>query len=248
MASAVVYESVPREISVTLKAESLTLAPAVQDVVDREWSRAVREHPDWFRGEVFSIAHMSLDPKRLGIELKRTDYAHYLATIRGLLDQSDACRVLYGAGIGRTADNYLVFGQMGRHTAYGGRLQGVGGGLDFADVNQNAVDVVGSVRRELAEELGLVSAAIVPRWLKQGGPWDFVVLVCEVSLPLTLRQLLQQYRTFVRQVNDKGGVPEFEELVALKGSWSAVEDFLAADSRPRVDYLSQALRRMAEQR
>lgn len=220
------------------------LPPDQQRLVDMLWASLHQEHPSWFRGEVFTIEEIGQHVDYVEFVLARTDYAHYLATVKGLIDPQFACQVLYGAAILRTRDNHLVFGEMGPETTYAGRVQGIAGGISDQDIDDHRVNLQRSVLRELYEETGLTTAELVPRWLKMGGPYHFVVVVHEARVTLDLAMLKSVYAEYVKKLEALGETPEFRELMSLEATPRAVERFLIEDPRPRVDYLDGVLARM----
>lgn len=244
MSEEIVLESVPDKVSVVVHPHSLILPPRVQSIIDAHWAEAMHQHPSWFRGLVFTITGVMKSSSELRIELKATDYAHYWATISATVSGFYACRVLYGAGIVCTTDKFLVFGQMGEHTAYPGRLQGVGGGLDSNDVIGGRIVMVRSLLRELKEEIGVDTANVVPLALKTGGPWNFVVLVYVVHVPMTLANLMARYLDYEAWLRSQGQIPEFAKMVTVPANHLAVSRFLSDESRPMVDYLPPSLIRL----
>ncbi len=65
----------------------------------------------------------------------------------------------FGSGVLRAADGALIYGVMGRTTSNAGRVYPVGGTLDHDDVREGgAIDMFGSIARELTEETGLTVA------------------------------------------------------------------------------------------
>ena len=103
-----------------------------------------------FRGVRFSAAYFE------------TDFASFLAWRDwGFPD----LHVFNGFGMGalRCSDGAFVLGEMGQHTSNAGRIYFPSGTPDLDDVVDGAVDISGSVARELEEETGLVPATTAAR-------------------------------------------------------------------------------------
>ena len=83
-----------------------------------------------------------------------TDFASFLAWRDWGFPDKD---VFNGFGMGalRCADGAFVLGEMGRHTSNAGRIYFPSGTPDLDDIRDGAVDISGSVARELEEETGL---------------------------------------------------------------------------------------------
>ena len=64
----------------------------------------------------------------------------------------------FGMGALRCADGVFVLGEMGQHTANAGRVYFPSGTPDLDDISGCAVDIPGSVAREVEEETGLTAA------------------------------------------------------------------------------------------
>jgi len=95
-----------------------------------------------FTGEVFSASYFE------------TDFASFLAWRDWGFPDKD---VFNGFGMGalRCADGAFVLGEMGQHTSNAGRIYFPSGTPDLDDIRDGAVDIPGSVARELEEETGL---------------------------------------------------------------------------------------------
>ena len=72
----------------------------------------------------------------------------------------------FAMGALRASDGAYLMGVMGDHTANAGRIYFPAGTPDPEDVRGEAVDLLGNVMRELAEETGLTAAdvSIAPGW------------------------------------------------------------------------------------
>ena len=91
---------------------------------------------------------------RLSASYFETDFASFLAWRDWGFPDKD---VFNGFGMGalRCADGAFVLGEMGQHTSNAGRIYFPSGTPDLDDIRDGAVDISGSVARELEEETGL---------------------------------------------------------------------------------------------
>jgi 8-oxo-dGTP pyrophosphatase MutT (NUDIX family) len=83
----------------------------------------------------------------------------------------------FGMGALRCADGAFVLGEMGRHTANAGRIYFPSGTPDLDDISDGAVDIAGSVAREVEEETGLTSADY-----QADAHWDCVVSGAAIAM------------------------------------------------------------------
>src|SRR4029077_9462499 len=91
---------------------------------------------------------------RLSASYFETDFASVLAWRDWGYPDKD---VFNGFGMGalRCADGAFVLGEMAQHTSLAGRIYFPSGTPDLDDIRDGAVDLAGSVARELEEETGL---------------------------------------------------------------------------------------------
>lgn len=116
-----------------------------------------REKPAIWNGRVLLGRNPVFSGERLSAGYFETDFASFLAWRDwGFPDAT----VFNGFGMGalRCADGAFVLGEMGQHTSNAGRIYFPSGTPDLDDISDGAVDIAGSVARELAEETGLAPA------------------------------------------------------------------------------------------
>ncbi|OCK53646.1 hypothetical protein [Bradyrhizobium sp. LMTR 3] len=123
--------------------------------IDAHFSEKQREKPALWNGRVLLGRNPVFSGDRLSASYFETDFASFLAWRDwGFPDPS----VFNGFGMGALlcADGAFVLGEMGQHTANAGRIYFPSGTPDLDDIRDGAVDISGSVTRELEEETGLV--------------------------------------------------------------------------------------------
>jgi 8-oxo-dGTP pyrophosphatase MutT (NUDIX family) len=128
-----------------------------------------REKPKMWNGPILLARNPVFTGNRFSASYFDIDFASFLAWRDwGFPDTG----VFNGFGMGalRCSDGAFVLGEMSQHTANAGRIYFPSGTPDLNDVSGGAVDMPGSVGREVEEETGLTS-----RDYRPGAHWDCVV-------------------------------------------------------------------------
>jgi 8-oxo-dGTP pyrophosphatase MutT (NUDIX family) len=144
--------------------------------IDAHFALKQGEKPQLFNGRVLLARHPVFSADRFSADFFETDFASFLAWRDwGFPDAS----VFNGFGMGalRCSDGAFVMGEMGRHTANAGRIYFPSGTPDLDDIRADAVDIAGSVAREVEEETGLA-----PADYRAGAEWDCVVSGIAVAM------------------------------------------------------------------
>jgi len=125
--------------------------------IDAHFAAKQREKPTLWNGRVLLGRNPLFAGERLTASYFETDFASFLAWRDwGFPDHS----VFNGFGMGalRSSDGAFALGEMGQHTSNAGRIYFPSGTPDLDDIRGSALDIDGSVARELEEETGLTAA------------------------------------------------------------------------------------------
>jgi 8-oxo-dGTP pyrophosphatase MutT (NUDIX family) len=144
--------------------------------IDAHFALKQGKTPQLFNGRVLLARHPVFSADRFSADFFETDFASFLAWRDwGFPDAS----VFNGFGMGalRCSDGAFVLGEMGRHTANAGRIYFPSGTPDLDDIRGDAVDIAGSIAREIEEETGLT-----PADYRAGAAWDCVVSGAAVAM------------------------------------------------------------------
>jgi 8-oxo-dGTP pyrophosphatase MutT (NUDIX family) len=136
--------------------------------IDAHFAVKQREKPIW-NGRILLGRNPDFTGERFSASYFEADFASFLAWRDwGFPDAS----VFNGFGMGalRCRDGAFVLGEMGQHTSNAGRIYFPSGTPDLDDISGGAVDIPGSVAREVEEETGLRAADY-----RAAGHWDCVV-------------------------------------------------------------------------
>jgi 8-oxo-dGTP pyrophosphatase MutT (NUDIX family) len=135
-----------------------------------------REKPQMWNGRILLARNPVFTGTGFRAGYFETDFASFLAWRDWGFPDRD---IFNGFGMGalRSNDGAFVLGEMGAHTANAGRIYFPSGTPDLDDISGGAVDMAGSVAREVAEETGLTAADY-----RAGAHWDCVVSGVSVAM------------------------------------------------------------------
>ena len=139
-----------------------------------------REKPQMWNGRLLLARNPAFTVSGFRAGYFETDFASFLAWRDWGFPDRD---VFNGFGMGalRCNDGAFVLGEMSQHTANAGRIYFPSGTPDLDDISAGAVDMAGSVAREVAEETGLTAADY-----RADAHWDCVVSGASVAMIRTL--------------------------------------------------------------
>ncbi|KRQ01754.1 hypothetical protein AOQ72_09990 [Bradyrhizobium yuanmingense] len=144
-----------------------------------------RERPKIWNGRILLGRDAVFSDGYLRATYFETDFASFLAWRDwGFPDKA----VFNGFGMGalRASDGAFIMGEMAPHTANAGRIYFPSGTPDLDDVRDGALDIPGSVVREVGEETGLTAAdyRIEPGWhCVVTGPTIAMLQVINLDIP-----------------------------------------------------------------
>ena len=125
--------------------------------IEAHFALQQREKPKLWNGRVLLGRNPVFAGDRLTASYFETDFASFLAWRDWGFPDKD---VFNGFGMGAllASDGAFALGEMGQHTSNAGRIYFPSGTPDLDDIKDSAVDIEGSVARELEEETGLTAA------------------------------------------------------------------------------------------
>jgi 8-oxo-dGTP pyrophosphatase MutT (NUDIX family) len=122
--------------------------------IEAHFAHARRDRPGLWNGEVLVMHRHRLDRDVLEGAFLQTDFASFM-TWRDWGFPEAGVTNCFSMGALRTSDGGWVMGVMAPHTSAAGKIYFPAGTPDPGDVVDGAVDLAGSVIREVAEETGL---------------------------------------------------------------------------------------------
>jgi 8-oxo-dGTP pyrophosphatase MutT (NUDIX family) len=144
--------------------------------IDAHFAIKQAEKPQIWNGRILLARNPGFSAERFSASYFDADFSSFLAWRDwGFPDAS----VFNGFGMGalRSADGAFVLGEMSGHTSNAGRVYFPSGTPDLDDIRDGAVDISGSVAREVLEETGLE-----PADYRAAAHWDCVVSGAAIAM------------------------------------------------------------------
>jgi 8-oxo-dGTP pyrophosphatase MutT (NUDIX family) len=181
--------------------------------IERHFEQAREQRPALWNGRVLLLHRFMIEAGVLRGAYLETDFASFLAwRDAGFPDPS--VRNCFAAGALRAADGAFLLGRMARHTANAGKIYFPAGTPDPGDVGADgAVDLMGSVLRELQEETGLLASEVSP-----GPRWQAALAGARIGLMRPLRahedsdKLAARIHAFIAGEKE----PELEDVMIVR--------------------------------
>jgi len=164
------------QLDLSVQPWSWRFAEARRVDIDAHFAVHQRNKPGIWNGRILLGRDPDFTEGRFSARYFEADFASFLAWRDWGFPDKD---VFNGFGMGalRCSDGAFVLGEMGQHTANAGRIYFPSGTPDLDDVNGSALDMSGSVAREVEEETGLT-----PADYRAGPHWDCVVTGAAIAM------------------------------------------------------------------
>jgi hypothetical protein len=241
-----------RKLSVVLKKRTSALPKNIVSKIERHWSDSISGKRKLFRGSVLCAVSIEKNKSSIRINVAESDYAHYLATLDGILPKKYNCRSVYTSIILYTTDNFLVLGEMDSHNSVPGQIQCPGGGITMEDLENGFFDFKSNAVKELAEEFYLDAndpAQITYfelKFLKTGGDINTIGIMFEARTNFTKNKFEEFFKKKRKEEIASRKNPEFKKLVFVYQSPAKIKHFLKNDPRSKNDYLHLLLKSLQQ--
>jgi hypothetical protein len=163
-------------LDLRVRAQRWPFAEARRADIAAHFAQKQIEKPKIWNGALLLGRNPQFSGERFGAEYFQTDFASFLAWRDwGFPDRE----VFNGFGMGalRCSDGAFALGEMASHTSNAGRVYFPSGTPDLDDIRDGAVDMSGSIGREVAEETGLT-----PADYRAEAHWDCVVSGAAIAI------------------------------------------------------------------
>jgi 8-oxo-dGTP pyrophosphatase MutT (NUDIX family) len=182
--------------------------------IDAHFAVKRAERPKIWNGRILLGRNPDFTGDRFSAAYFDADFASFLAWRDWGFPDRD---VFNGFGMGalRCADGAFLLGEMGQHTSNAGRIYFPSGTPDLDDISHDAVDISGSVAREVEEETGLSAADY-----RAAAHWDCVVSGAAIAMIRILDVALtgEQLRARIEANLARQQQPELAAVHLVRGT------------------------------
>jgi hypothetical protein len=225
--------------------EKITLPKEIVEKIETYWKDLIDSGKTFRRGDVFTITNIKNENDDVQIDIALTDYAHYLATINGIIGEEYACRVAHSSVMIESNDGNLIFGEMASNTALPGRIQCIGGGITREDLAEDgkSINMEKNAKAEMAEEVGLFAEnkdqvqSFLPWAIVESGPQKAIGIVYWAKIAMDLNQFLEHYKAFEKSLKEKGENPELSKIVHVSKTVKNKEAWFQEMKNPIAEYI-----------
>jgi 8-oxo-dGTP pyrophosphatase MutT (NUDIX family) len=200
------------------------------------WQRALAQRPKLFDGTVFMLCAWGLEDETFCGTFVQTDFKSFLYWREGGYADTSV-RDGFGSAVIRSAEGHVLLGRQTSGNLNAGFVYPPGGFIDARDVAGGAIDIEGSIARELVEETGLDPASLtrVPGYLlTRAGPLVSIGIEWRSLLPAVA--LRERILAHVRRES----VPELADIVIVRSADEIDEDMMPRYARALLRQLLTA--------
>jgi hypothetical protein len=202
-------------------------AVARRPEIDAHFAACRREQPALWNGRVLLLYDHAIEAGVFRGRCLEADFASFLAW-RDWGCPPAAVKNFFAMGALRAVDGAFLLAVMGAHTANAGKIYFPAGTPDPDDVVGHAVDLEGSVWREVGEETGLAGADLAPE-----PGWTAVLAGPRIALMKQLRARLDADALRARILDHlaREAHPELADIYVARGAADltpAMPDFTRA--------------------
>jgi hypothetical protein len=201
-------------VEIAVEPWSWEFSLARREEIDRNFARRQRERPALWNGRVLLLHRYAIGNRVLRGACFETDYASFLAWRDWDFPDAGVFNVFASAAL-RSVDGAYLVGEMAPYTASAGAVYFPCGTPDLEDISAGgALDLAGSVSRELMEETGLDIGMFdaEPGWtlVHDRGFLSLMKL-------LTMRQSAEEFRAQIMRNLASQTQPEFRDFQIVRG-------------------------------
>lgn len=210
-------------INIKFENQQLDLPDKIKKEINDFWNQCKLENPSLWNGKLLCVSDYKKNNKKMMITCQITDYNHHLFDERIGLSSEYGCYNLVAGCLLETNDNYYVIGEMASNTSFPNGLQIPGGNVDKNDIQNNNIDIVNTLLREVKEEINIdlydnsqVKSFQIKYISLPSESSHAYLLIAKAKLNMTKEEMQNHYEKYLSFLQKNNFEIEFEKIHFIK--------------------------------
>lgn len=236
-----------KKITIKFLDKYIELPQEIQEKINIKWNEIIKENPTLWNGDIACVKSVKIEDNNIEILCPKSTYSHYLYQERVGLSKEYECRNISAGSLLETSDDYFVVCELDMNTSYPTVLQMPGGNVDKKDIDNDKVDCLKTIIREVKEEVNidLNDKKNVKEYKLNGfyyadeGIQPGVQVFAKAKLNMNREELEKHFKQYYKYLKSNNGEIEIRKLHFLKKS-NCIEELEKLDN-PKRSYLKGLL-------
>lgn len=228
--------------------KNLPLPEYLKMEINNYWNYLKSEGKSFNNGEIFTISDIKLNQGYLDFIISKTNFAHYLYSLKQKSLGDFTCRSIASNALILTSDNYYVMGSMSGNTSLPYKIKFIGGAISTDDLLNNSFDPRSCVIREVKEEIGIsltnkdVIDNFKPIYYLTRENLSFINVLFLAQLKMTSGELKIAFEIYKKKLQTHNIDSELADIYFLKCNKEAITMFLENNQNILIDYMDDLFR------
>lgn len=217
----------------------------IKQEINENWKNLYNSGKRFLNGDLFTVNDIFIDEdKTLNFNMIKTNYAHYLYSMKNNFTGKYICRTVACNILLLTSDNYFVLGIMDKNTSLPHKIKFIGGAISEDDLNEDLLDPLKCITRETCEEIGfnLDNNSYIlkpePRYIVTRKHWSFFNILFYTHLQIPKNDLTKIFNRHKAYSQNKNSV-ELDSIIFINNQKKAIDSFLDENKGRLIDYLEE---------
>jgi len=231
-----------KKLKMILQPGKIEFPVEIRQKIEEHWKKVIGENSNLWNGEIVCVTDYIEAETELTMVCQKSDYAHYLYDERIGLPDKYKCYNLFADSLLETQDGYYVIGELEENMSYPFCLQLPGGNVDLNDINDEKIDILHAIQREVLEELNVdiqdenqVIESNLKYLMHVLGKGNGYGVVAKTKLKMKAKQMKEHYEQYLKYLKENNLEVEFGKIHLLQKE--TVLEELRKIPNPQREYL-----------
>lgn len=243
MISKLIYK-VPEKYKFIYSERNVELPDSINSEIQNNWEELINQGKKYTNGDLYTVSNIKYDNNHcLIFSFLKTNYAHFLYTLKQNFEGDNICRSIATSGLFITSDNYYVLGEMAKGTALAGKIKFIGGAISNEDIIDNEFSPLECIKREINEEIGLnlddkyKVEEIKEDYIITRKNLSFINIYFKIKLKLSSKEITDLFNNYKEDLYKNNIESELESIILIKNEKISIDKFLDENKNRVIEYM-----------